>query len=425
MRHNFNSESSISGLPRSIWALGFVSMLMDISSEMIHSLLPVFLVSGLGISATALGLLEGVAEGVVNITKTFSGVLSDWLGKRKALALIGYGMAALTKPLFPLANSFGVVFVARLVDRVGKGVRGAPRDALVAHLAPPQVRGASYGLRQSLDSIGAFIGPLGGISLMLLFAGDFRKVFWVAVIPAFVSVALLALFVHEPPDSAGPGTLRAQLHWRELRYFPAAFWFVVAIGAVFTLARFSEAFLILRASNLGLRNDYVPLALVVMNIVYAGSSYPAGRLSDRVDRRLVLALGAIALVVSDVLLARAFGIGGLIVGICFWGLHMGFSQGLLATLVADAAPTERRGSAFGIFGLVSGITLLVASLLAGRLWDRIGASATFYAGACFAAFGALGLLRQIGKHDRPVGAANNLRRSSGLSSPADLSRDHS
>src|SRR5215472_6580066 len=382
-------------IPRGIWALGFVSMFMDISSEMIHSLLPLFLVSVLGASPTALGLLEGFAEGTVNIVKVLSGALSDWLGKRKALALLGYGMAALTKPLFPLANSFGLVFVARLIDRIGKGVRGAPRDALVADLAPQEVRGASYGLRQSLDTIGAFAGPLASICLMLGFKGDFRSVFWVAVIPAFVSVGLLALFVHEPPDSVKPLRTRPPFHWRELQHYSRAFWFVVAIGSVFTLARFSEAFLILRASNLGLRNEYAPLVLVVMNAVYATSSYPAGHLSGRVDRRLVLAVGGGALVLADVLLATATGVVGLTAGISFWGLHMGFSQGLLAALVADAAPIDRRGNAFGFFSLVSGIVLLIASLVAGALWDRIGAPATFYTGAGFAGLGVLGLLLQL------------------------------
>lgn len=391
-------QESLHGLrsiPRGIWALGFVSMFMDVSSEMIHSLLPVFLVSVLGASATALGLLEGLAEGTVNVVKIFSGALSDRLGKRKALALVGYGMAALTKPLFPVANSLGLVFVARLIDRIGKGVRGAPRDALVADLAPQRVRGASYGLRQSLDTIGAFIGPLTAICLMLAFKGDFRRVFWVAVLPAFVAVGLLALFVREPPDSKKPLNVRPQFRWWELQHFSPAFWFVVAIGAVFTLARFSEAFLVLRASNLGLGNNYVPLVLVVMNAVYAASSYPAGRLSDRMDRRLVLAIGGIALIVADVLLATATGIIGLAVGISFWGLHMGFSQGSLAALVADAAPIDRRGNAFGFFGLVSGIVLLIASLVAGALWDRIGAPATFYTGASFAALGVLGLLLQL------------------------------
>jgi len=370
-------------------------MFMDISSEMIHSLLPVFLVSVLGASAMALGLLEGIAEGTVNVVKIFSGALSDWLGKPKALAVVGYGMAALTKPLFPLANSFSLVFLARLIDRIGKGVRGAPRDALVADLVPEGVRGASYGLRQSLDTIGAFIGPLVAICLMLAFKGEFRRVFWVAVLPAFVAVGLLVRFVHEQPNSVKPLKVRPQFQWREIQHVSSAFWFVVAIGAVFTLARFSEAFLILRASNLGLSNNYVPLVLVVMNAVYAASSYPAGRLSDRVDRRLVLAIGGVALIVADLLLATATGIIGLAAGISFWGFHMGFSQGLLAALVADAAPLDRRGIAFGFFSLVSGIVLVIASLVAGTLWDRIGAPATFYTGASFAALGVLGLLLQL------------------------------
>lgn len=383
-------------IPRSIWALGFVSMFMDISSEMIHSLLPVFIVSVLGASATALGLLEGIAEGAVNIFKIFSGALSDWLGKRKALALIGYGMAALTKPLFPLANSFSLAFIARLIDRIGKGVRGAPRDALVADLAPVQARGASYGLRQSLDTVGAFLGPLGAICLMLVFQGSFRKVFWIAVLPAFFSVGCLAIFVHEPPDSLKRQKSRPEVHWQELRYFSRPFWFVVAIGAVFTLARFSEAFLILRAKSVGLGNDYVPLVLVVMNAVYAASSYPAGHLSDRIDRRLILTVGGTALVGADFALATATGMAGLAAGISLWGLHMGFSQGPLAALVADAAPVERRGSAFGLFNLISGVLILVASVVAGALWDRIGPAATFHAGATFAVLGVAGLLLQMG-----------------------------
>ena len=279
-------------IPRGVWALGFVSMFMDVSSEMIHSLLPVFLVLVLGTSATALGVLEGVAEATVHLTKMFSGALSDWLGKRKALALAGYGVAALTKPLFPLADSYAIVFVARLVDRVGKGVRGAPRDALVADLVPGGLRGASYGLRQSLDTIGALIGPFAAILLMLATGGDFRFVFWIAVLPGFASVVMLALFVHEPSGLSKPQNMRPQLRWHELRYFSPTFWSVVAIGAAFTLARFSEAFLVLRAGNLGLSNNYVPLVLVVMNIAYAVSAYPAGWLSDRMDRRQVLGIGA-------------------------------------------------------------------------------------------------------------------------------------
>ncbi len=383
------------GIPPGIWALGFVSMFMDISSEMIQSLLPVFLVSVLGASATQVGLLEGFAEGTVNLSKIVSGAVSDWFGKRKLLALAGYGIAALTKPFFPLANSFGVVFAARLTDRVGKGIRGAPRDALVAELSPPEVRGASYGLRQSLDTVGAFTGPLAAVGLMLVFGGNFRRVFWVAVLPAFISVGLLALFVHEPQASAKAGKNRVPLPWQEIRNFSAAFWSVVAVGGIFTLARFSEAFLILRAGSLGVGNDYVPIVLVVMNVVYAASSYPVGHLSDRVDRRWMLAVGGAVLIAADIVLARAAGVAGLLMGVALWGLHMGFSQGLLAALVADAAPEERRGTAFGLFNLVSGIVVLLASIVAGTLWDRIGAPATFYAGACFAGLGLVALLLQI------------------------------
>jgi MFS family permease len=382
-------------IPQGVWALGFVSMLMDVSSEMIHSLLPVFIVSTLGISATGLGLLEGVAEGTVNLVKIFSGALSDWFGKRKPLALAGYGMAALTKPLFPMANSFGTVFAARILDRIGKGVRDAPRDALVADLVPREIRGASYGLRQSLDTVGALIGPLSAIALMLTFNGDFRRVFWIAVLPAFASVGVLALFVREPTSSLKQNEIPPRLHWKELRRFSPPFWIIVVTGAVFTLARFSEAFLVLRANSLGLSNDYLPLVLVVMNAVYATASYPAGHLSDQVDRRFVLASGAIALVIADIILARAASLTWLIVGISFWGLHMGLTQGLLASLVADAAPGERRGTAFGLFNWVSGVVLLLASLLAGMLWDHFGPQAVFYAGAFFAALAFLGIAVQI------------------------------
>jgi MFS family permease len=381
-------------IPRGVWALGFVSMFMDISSEMIHSLLPVFVVSVLGASAAALGLLEGVAESAVHLARMFSGALSDWLGKRKGLALAGYGLAALTKPAFAVASSYGVVFGARLTDRIGKGIRGAPRDALIAELTPRELWGSGYGLRQSLDTVGALCGPVVATLLMLASGGDFRLVFWIAVAPAFVSVCLLALLVHEPPRPSAPRAARPQLRWRELRLFPPAFWSVLVIGASFTLARFSEAFLILRAADLGVANDYLPLVLAAMNGVYGALAYPAGRLSDRVDRRRVLAAGAAVLVLADVVLARAAGVPALMLGITLWGIHLGLSQGLLAALVADASPPERRGTAFGLFNLVSGVVLLAASVAAGQIWDRAGAPATFYAGAGFAALAWLGLVLQ-------------------------------
>ena len=367
-------------LPAGIWALGFVSLLMDVSSEMIHSLLPVFLVTGLGASMLAVGLIEGAAEATALIVKVFSGAWSDWLGRRKPLAVLGYGLGAASKPLFALATTSGMVLAARLVDRVGKGMRGAPRDALVAELAAPEQRGAAYGLRQSLDTVGAFLGPLVAIGLMLLWANDFHAVFWVAVIPGVLSVALLVFGVREPEQP--PGARRVNPIRREsLRQLRAGFWWVVGIGALFTLARFSEAFLVLRAQQGGLAIAWAPLVLIFMNVVYSVGAYPFGRLADRMSHRKLLAIGLAVLVAADLLLAAADRGPLLWAGIALWGLHMALTQGLLATMVADSSPPALRGTAFGVFNLASGIALLVASGLAGLLWDRLGGASTFLAGA--------------------------------------------
>lgn len=385
-------------IPGSIWALGFVSMFMDISSEMIHSLLPVFLVSVLGAGPLAVGIIEGVAEATASITRIFSGVLSDYLGKRKLLVSIGYGMAAITKPLFPLAASMGWVLTARFVDRIGKGIRGAPRDALVGDLAPPALRGACYGLRQSLDTVGAFVGPMLAAVLMAATADDFRLVFWVAAVPAFVAVALLVVGVHEPAAARPPGEARAPLRASEVWQLGAPYWWLVLIASVLTLARFSEAFLLLRAQSVGLAVALIPLVLAVMNVVYALSAYPAGYLSDRMDRRTLVALGALVLIASDLALARATGVGHALLGAVLWGLHMGLTQGLLAALVTDTAPARLRGTAFGILNLAGGAAMLIASVLAGWLWSRYGPPATFYAGAAFtfAALGGLAISRGPG-----------------------------
>ena len=379
-----------SQIPAGIWVLGFVSLLMDISSEMIHSLLPLFLVTALGASALMIGLIEGLAEATAMIVKVFSGVLSDWFGRRKGLALLGYGLGAITKPLFAMAPSVGLVLTARLLDRVGKGIRGAPRDALVADIAPPEVRGAAFGLRQSLDTVGAFAGPLLAVGLMLLWANDFQAVFWVAVIPGAMAVALLAFGVQEPPQK--PGTIRQNpIRRANLARLPAAYWQVVGIGAVFTLARFSEAFLVLRAQQSGIPLAIVPLVMVAMNAVYAVSAYPFGRLSDRVSHKALLVWGLVLLIVADVILASSSHWAVILVGVSVWGLHMGMTQGLLAVMVADTAAADLRGTAYGFFNLISGLALLLASLVAGLLWNGFGAPATFLAGAAFSA-AALGLL---------------------------------
>lgn len=369
-------------LPAGIWVLGFVSLLMDISSELIHSLLPVFLVTTLGTTVLVVGLIEGAAEATALMVKVFSGVLSDYWGRRKPLAVLGYGLGALSKPLFALATTSGLVLSARLIDRVGKGIRGAPRDALIADIAAPEIRGAAFGLRQALDTVGAFLGPLLAIGLMLLWANDFRAVFWVAVIPGVLSVALLVFAVREPRPAAGER--RGNPIRREnLRRLGRAYWWVVGVGAVFTLARFSEAFLVLRAQQGGLALAWTPLVLIAMNIVYSIGAYPFGKLSDKMSHRALLAWGLAVLIAADLLLATS-GAGGLLWGgIALWGLHMAMTQGLLSAMVAQAAPADLRGTAFGFFNLVSGLALLLASGLAGLMWDQWGAPATFLAGAAF------------------------------------------
>ena len=371
-------------LPAAIWVLGFVSLLMDISSELIHSLLPVFMVTTLGTSVLVVGLIEGAAEATALIVKVFSGVLSDYWGRRKPLALLGYGLGAFSKPLFALATTAALVLAARLIDRVGKGIRGAPRDALVADIAPEALRGAAFGLRQALDSVGAIVGPLLAIGLMLLWANDFRAVFWIAVIPAFLSVALLLFGVREP-DRPSAGRRTNPIRRANLVRLGRAYWWVVGAGAVFTLARFSEAFLVLRAQQGGLALAWTPLVLIAMSLVYAAGAYPFGKLSDRMSHSALLAWGLVVLIAADVLLA--FANRGLLMwaGIALWGLHMAMTQGLLATMVADTAPSGLRGTAFGFFNLVSGVALLLASGVAGLLWDTWGAPVTFLAGAAFSA----------------------------------------
>jgi MFS family permease len=378
-------------LPLGIWVLGGVSLLMDVSSELIHSLLPMFMVGVLGASTLTVGLIEGMAEATALIVKVFSGVLSDYLGKRKGLAVLGYGLGALSKPLFALAASSGLVLGARLIDRVGKGLRGAPRDALVADIAPPELRGAAFGLRQSLDTVGAFLGPLLGVGLMLWWANDFRAVFWVAVLPAALAVALLVLGVREP--AARPGVARRNPITRaNMARLGSAFWWVAGLGAVFTLARFSEAFLVLRAMDSGVPVAWVPLVMVLMNLVYAACAYPFGKLSDSMSHGRLLAAGLVVLIAADLVLAHSSHWASLLLGVSLWGLHMGMTQGLLATLVADSAPADLRGTAYGFFNLLSGVAMLIASVLAGLLWDRLGAAYTFYAGAGFCGLALLTLL---------------------------------
>ncbi len=378
-------------LPAGIWALGFVSLFMDASSELIHSLLPVFMATTLGASMTTIGLIEGIAEAAAAVTKVFSGTISDYFGKRKLLAVLGYGLAAVTKPIFPLANTIGWVFAARFVDRIGKGIRGAPRDALVAEIASPERRGAAYGLRQALDSVGAFVGPLLAVAFLAWLANDIRAVLWIAAVPALISVGLLVFGVSEPDRAGTPSGQKSPVTLSGVKGLSRRYWLVVTISAVFTLARFSEAFLVLRAQSVGLAIGCVPVIMIVMNIVYAVTAYPAGILTDRMSPRALLVMGLAVLIAADAVLAAAASPLPTFIGAALWGLHMGMTQGLFARLVADTAPDELRGTAFGIFNLVGGGALLLASVMAGALWSAIGASATFLSGAAFATLTLIGL----------------------------------
>ncbi len=386
----FVRPATLSRIPKGVWVLGGVSLLMDVSSEMIHSLLPLFMATTLGASVIVIGLIEGLAEATALIIKVFSGVLSDYLGKRKGLALLGYGMGALSKPLFALASSSGVVFGARMIDRVGKGIRGAPRDALVADVTPPDIRGAAFGLRQSLDTLGAFLGPLLAVGLMLLWNNDFQVIFWVAVVPGALAIVLL-YFGLEEPKSPVIKKRTNPLTRENLKKLSNAYWWVVALGSVFTLARFSEAFLVLRAQQMDIPLFAIPLVMVAMNLVYSLTAYPFGKLSDGMSHSKMLQAGLLVLIAADIVLALSSHWSTLLFGVALWGIHMGMTQGLLAAMIAHTAPAELRGTAFGMFNLMSGIALLLASVGAGVLWETLGAASTFYAGAIICVITLLGM----------------------------------
>lgn len=379
-------------VPLDVWALGFVSLLMDASSELVHSLLPIFMVSVLGASMVTVGLLEGIAEATASVAKVFSGTLSDRWRRRKPLVVLGYGLGALSKPAFPLATAVGWVFAARFVDRIGKGIRGAPRDALVADITPEPLRGAAFGLRQALDSIGAVVGPGLAVLLMWWLANDIRAVLWFAIIPAVLAVALLVVAVREPETAAGKASAHAPVSIRDVRTLPRRYWLVVGLGVTFTLARFSEAFLVLRAEEVGTATGQVPLVMAVMSGVYALGAYPAGVAADRLGGRAPLLIGLAVLIGADLVLAAADTTTVVLVGAGCWGLHMALTQGLFSKLVADVATDRLRGTAFGIFHLMTGGALLVASVVAGALWSRFGPAATFYAGAAFASATMVGVM---------------------------------
>ena len=370
-------------LPRTVWVLGFVSLFMDLSSEIYHSLLPAFVTIMLGLPATALGAVDGVAEATANFAKLFSGRLSDRSQRRKPWVMGGYGLAALSKPLFPLASNLVTLIAARFADRIGKGLRGSPRDAMIADETPPEIRGRAFGLRQALDTAGALLAPLIAIGLMAWFANDIRKVFWIAIIPAALSFLLTWLALREPERHSS--SAKKAPFFSGFRELDSDTKRLIAVGFLFTLARFSEGFLILKGIEIGLSEAMSPLTLALFNLAYVALAYPAGSLSDRMSPKTILLVGIGMLVAGNIVLAETSSFVGLVVGVALWGAHMALTQGIFSRMIADSAPERLRATSFGAFWFVSGIAALLASLAAGLLWDRQGSSATFLTSAAVAA----------------------------------------
>ncbi|MGA1830449.1 MFS transporter [Rhizobium wenxiniae] len=392
------SSASRTGIPRTVWILGIVSLLMDISSEMVQTLLPFYLVSSLGASAVTIGFIEGFSVAIATTTKLFSGIVSDWARNRKWLAVAGYGLGAISKLLFPFATSTGWIVTAKAIDRVGKGIRGTPRDALIADVTPPQIRGAAFGLRKSLDTVGGFVGPLAAIGLMFALANDVLTIFWIAVVPAFLSVLVLMIGIREPesPVRKAGGSLK----FRDVVTLNRSVWIVIIAASALTFVRFSEAFLLLKSEESGFQPAWIPITMVIMHAVYGLTAYPVGKLSDVIGRTGILGASMAVLVAAYLTLAFAGSIVVFLIGIVLWGLHMGLSQGLLATLIADAAPAHLKGTAFGVFNLVTGLAVLFGNVLAGLVWDIYGSFGTFLSGAILACISlpVLVLISRSGSH---------------------------
>lgn len=369
-------------IPRTVWVLGFVSLLMDISSEMIHALLPLFMAGTLGASAIWIGLVEGIGEGTALIAKVFSGVVADRFGHKKRLVFAGYFLGVISKPVFALAGSMPVVLAARFFDRIGKGLRGAPRDAIVADVTDESIRGAAYGLRQSLDAAGAFVGPLLATLLLLLWTEDLRSIFWIALIPG---AACLALILFGVEDNVTPTVNTKRIAWKDLKsVMTPAFVQLVILGTLFSLARFSNAFIVLRAADIGIEHAWIPMAVVLMNITFSLSSYPFGKLADKLNPMKLLALGIVLLALANLLFAYAENYRILAAGIVLFGMHLGATQGIFSTIISEIAPSEVRATAFGIFNFFSGLALLASGLVAGSLWEYMGAQYCFGGGVVFA-----------------------------------------
>ena len=379
-------DSPVPGVKRPVFILGIVSFLTDVSSEMVYPLVPLFLTSVLGAPVAAVGLIEGVAEGAASLFKTVGGWASDRLRLRRPLVFAGYAVSAVAKPLLAAAYVWPVALLVRFGDRSGKGVRTAPRDALVADVTPPELRGRAFGFHRAADTLGAVAGPAAALGLLAVFADNFRLIFILAFLPAVAALALIALVKERPPAPAPAGA--ARVAWRELG---SGFYVFLGISMVFALGNSSDVFLLLRVKDVGLSNSEVVLSYMLFNVVYAVLAMPAGIISDRLGRRNVIG-GGFA-VFAMVYLGFALAGRGAVAWPLFavYGVYMAMTEGVGRAFVADFVPSERRATAMGLYQGAMGGMILLSSVIAGVLWDVIDPAAPFFLGAA-TALAALALL---------------------------------
>jgi MFS family permease len=372
-------------LSRNVWVAGWVSFFMDVSSEMVYPLVPLFLSSTLGVSKSVVGLIEGIAEATASLLKLFSGVIADRFGKNKLLMGFGYGISTASRPILALASGWGMVFLARFTDRAGKGIRTAPRDAIIAASTPPGQLGLAFGFHRALDTAGAVVGPAVALAILAVWAADFRLVFWLSVVPGVLAVALIVWFI-EADGRVRPA--QAALAW-SLRGFDDRFWEFLLVIGLFSLGNSSNAFLILKAEQVGTSPAWISGIYVGYNALYALMSVPGGLLADRVGMRrmIIVGLGLFAAVYAGIALASTpQQIAALF--LCY-GIYMGLTEGVQRAYLATLAPKERTATAFGLYHMVVGIAILPASLFAGVLWDTVGPAAPFLFGAGMAALAAV------------------------------------
>lgn len=358
---------------------------MKISSVIVFTLSPLFMTQVLGASIFAVGILEGILEVITLLARIFSGIISDYIHKRKSIIVVGYIFALISRPFLALATRMEDVFLGRAFDRIGNGLDATPRDALVGDLAPPQIKGACYGLRESLSRAGSFAGALLVMALLWLTEGNFSLVFWIGSIPTVLALMVLVIFVKDSPNQQAQHKKPThKFKLKDLKKLPLPFWLILLLSGLFMLSNFSGAFLILRAEQTGLDLHLTSLVMIIQNLATAGTAYPVGYLSDKMGRRSMMGVGIVLIVCSDLLLAWGGSLYTILGGVLLWGAEIGITQSILAVFLADTCPQDLRGTGFGLFHFINGCCLLLANVFAGWIWHDVNPSAMFLASAVMA-----------------------------------------